>query len=122
MLTEAAVNGKVDPLEGLKENVIVGRLIPAGTGASMAKIREVAVKRDKLILDEREKQAAIVPTRAGGGTAGAAAGRISIRKTTVIDEKAGFTPAFLLHSACCGARTRFVHLSFRVKSAFAKAA
>jgi DNA-directed RNA polymerase subunit beta' len=62
VLTEAAVNGKVDPLEGLKENVIVGRLIPAGTGASMAKIREVALKRDKLILDEREKQAAIVPT------------------------------------------------------------
>ena len=61
VLTEAAVNGKVDPLEGLKENVIVGRLIPAGTGASMARIREVAVKRDKLILDEREKQAAIVP-------------------------------------------------------------
>jgi len=62
VLTEAAVNGKVDPLEGLKENVIVGRLIPAGTGASMAKIREVAAKRDRLILDEREKQAAIVPT------------------------------------------------------------
>src|SRR5664279_1646061 len=61
VLTEAAVNGKVDPLEGLKENVIVGRLIPAGTGASMAKIREVAVKRDKMILDEREKQSAIVP-------------------------------------------------------------
>lgn len=61
VLTEAAVNGKVDPLEGLKENVIVGRLIPAGTGASMAKIREVASKRDRLILDEREKQAAIVP-------------------------------------------------------------
>ncbi|MEH2514078.1 DNA-directed RNA polymerase subunit beta' [Nitrobacteraceae bacterium AZCC 1564] len=61
VLTEAAVNGKVDPLEGLKENVIVGRLIPAGTGASMAKIREVASKRDRLILDEREKQGAIVP-------------------------------------------------------------
>ena len=61
VLTEAAVNGKVDTLEGLKENVIVGRLIPAGTGALMAKLREVAVKRDKLILDEREKQAAIVP-------------------------------------------------------------
>src|SRR6187549_2801441 len=58
VLTEAAVNGKADALEGLKENVIVGRLIPAGTGASMTKIREVASKRDKLILDEREKQAA----------------------------------------------------------------
>jgi DNA-directed RNA polymerase subunit beta' len=58
VLTEAAVNGKVDSLEGLKENVIVGRLIPAGTGASMSKIREVAMKRDKLIVDEREKLAA----------------------------------------------------------------
>ncbi|MET0720600.1 MAG: DNA-directed RNA polymerase subunit beta', partial [Tardiphaga sp.] len=68
VLTEAAVNGKVDPLEGLKENVIVGRLIPAGTGASMAKIREVAVKRDKMILDEREKQATIVPDAPEGET------------------------------------------------------
>ena len=42
VLTEAAVNGKVDTLEGLKENVIVGRLIPAGTGAAMAKLRSVA--------------------------------------------------------------------------------
>ena len=32
MLNEAAVNGKVDYLKGLKENVIVGHLIPAGTG------------------------------------------------------------------------------------------
>ena len=32
MLTEAAINGKVDRLVGLKENVIMGRLIPAGTG------------------------------------------------------------------------------------------
>ena len=32
MLTEAAINGKVDYLRGLKENVIMGRLIPAGTG------------------------------------------------------------------------------------------
>jgi DNA-directed RNA polymerase subunit beta' len=58
VLTEAAVNGKVDTLEGLKENVIVGRLIPAGTGATMNQLREVAVKRDALILDEREKDAA----------------------------------------------------------------
>ena len=46
VLTEAAVNGKADTLEGLKENVIVGRLIPAGTGAMMNRLREVAVKRD----------------------------------------------------------------------------
>src|SRR5258707_1061798 len=60
VLTEAAVNGKVDPLEGLKENVIVGRLIPEGTGASMGKNRQVAVERHKLILDEPAKQAATV--------------------------------------------------------------
>ena len=58
MLTEAAVAGKVDNLVGLKENVIVGRLIPAGTGAMINELREVAVKRDALILEEREKDAA----------------------------------------------------------------
>ncbi len=58
VLTEAAVNGKVDTLDGLKENVIVGRLIPAGTGAMMNVLREVAGKRDALILDEREKEQA----------------------------------------------------------------
>jgi DNA-directed RNA polymerase subunit beta' len=56
VLTEASVNGKVDTLDGLKENVIVGRLIPAGTGAMMNEVREVATKRDTLILEEREKQ------------------------------------------------------------------
>jgi DNA-directed RNA polymerase subunit beta' len=59
VLTEAAVSGKADTLDGLKENVIVGRLIPAGTGAMMNKIREVAIKRDRLILAEREKEAAM---------------------------------------------------------------
>jgi DNA-directed RNA polymerase subunit beta' len=56
VLTEAAVNGKIDTLDGLKENVIVGRLIPAGTGAVMNSLREVATKRDTLILEEREKE------------------------------------------------------------------
>ena len=58
VLTEAAVDGKADTLDGLKENVIVGRLIPAGTGAMMNRLREVAIKRDALILAEREKEAA----------------------------------------------------------------
>ena len=53
VLTEAAVNGKVDLLDGLKENVIVGRLIPAGTGAAMAKLRRIATDRDELILAQR---------------------------------------------------------------------
>ena len=72
VLTEAAVNGKADTLDGLKENVIVGRLIPAGTGAMMNRIREVAVKRDALILAEREKEAALQgrSRRGAGGAAG----------------------------------------------------
>ncbi|HVY41685.1 MAG TPA: DNA-directed RNA polymerase subunit beta' [Hyphomicrobiaceae bacterium] len=57
VLTEAAVSGKADLLEGLKENVIVGRLIPAGTGASIAKAKQIASKRDELILEERRRQA-----------------------------------------------------------------
>ncbi len=36
-MTEAAIKGKVDPLVGLKENVIIGKLIPAGTGMSRYK-------------------------------------------------------------------------------------
>ena len=58
VLTEAAVNGKIDTLEGLKENVIVGRLIPAGTGAAMSKLRQVAVTRDDLILAQKAESSA----------------------------------------------------------------
>ena len=49
VLTEAAVSGKVDSLVGLKENVIVGRLIPAGTGAFMSEMRGIAAERDREI-------------------------------------------------------------------------
>ena len=58
VLTEAAVNGKVDTLEGLKENVIVGRLIPAGTGAQVARIKQVATRRDELIVGQKTEAAA----------------------------------------------------------------
>jgi DNA-directed RNA polymerase subunit beta' len=47
VLTEAAVAGKADFLEGLKENVIVGRLIPAGTGAAVNRLKVLASKRDR---------------------------------------------------------------------------
>ena len=47
VLTEASVSGKVDRLEGLKENVIVGRLVPAGTGSVMNRLRRVAADRDR---------------------------------------------------------------------------
>ncbi len=59
VLTEAAVTGKVDRLIGLKENVIVGRLIPAGTGARLRTMREIAQDRDKDILAERESALAL---------------------------------------------------------------
>lgn len=57
MLTEAAVQGKVDTLEGLKENVIVGRLIPAGTGGLMREYQSVADERDKDRIAEAEAAA-----------------------------------------------------------------
>ncbi|MBM3513335.1 MAG: DNA-directed RNA polymerase subunit beta' [Alphaproteobacteria bacterium] len=47
VLTEAAVTGRVDRLVGLKENVIVGRLIPAGTGALMNRLKTIAADRDR---------------------------------------------------------------------------
>ena len=50
VLTEAAVEGKVDKLNGLKENVIVGRLIPAGTGTVLRSLKRVAAQNDKEIL------------------------------------------------------------------------
>ncbi|MEL6783542.1 MAG: DNA-directed RNA polymerase subunit beta', partial [Pseudomonadota bacterium] len=57
VLTEAAVAGKSDTLEGLKENVIVGRLIPAGTGGVMNQVRRIANSRDDLIIEEQRKVA-----------------------------------------------------------------
>ena len=54
VLTEAAVSGRTDALEGLKENVIVGRLIPAGTGAAMNRIRVTATDRDREITTAKE--------------------------------------------------------------------
>ncbi len=53
VLTEAAVQGKRDTLLGLKENVIVGRLIPAGTGGMLDRLNHIAAERDKAILAER---------------------------------------------------------------------
>ncbi|MBN8512357.1 MAG: DNA-directed RNA polymerase subunit beta' [Rickettsiales bacterium] len=52
VLTEAAVAGKIDYLAGLKENVIVGRLIPSGTGFYMGMARKKAAEQDKLIASE----------------------------------------------------------------------
>ena len=52
VLTEAAINGKVDHLIGLKENVLIGKLIPAGTG--MKRYRSVTLNTDEFIGDDDE--------------------------------------------------------------------
>ena len=58
VLTEAAINGKVDPLVGLKENVIIGKLIPAGTG--MKRYGDVKLSTDERITREQEQAALAV--------------------------------------------------------------
>src|SRR3546814_15339303 len=60
VLTEASVQGKIDTLNGLKENVIVGRLIPAGTGAAMSRLRVTANSRDAALrAAQRARQPAL---------------------------------------------------------------
>ena len=50
VLTDAAIKGKVDPLLGLKENVIIGKLIPAGTG--MSQYKNLHISTEDLVQDE----------------------------------------------------------------------
>ena len=57
VLTEASVQGKKDKLVGLKENVIVGRLIPAGTGGATQRVRRIATERDNVVIDARREEA-----------------------------------------------------------------
>jgi len=57
VLTEASVQGKKDKLVGLKENVIVGRLIPAGTGGATQQVRRVAVERDNKVIETARAEA-----------------------------------------------------------------
>tara|TARA_B100000686_G_scaffold7356_1_gene7239 strand:+ start:3 stop:3926 length:3924 start_codon:yes stop_codon:yes gene_type:complete len=56
VLTDAAIKGKVDKLAGLKENVIVGRLVPAGTGTIRNSWNKKAVADDQKFLSEQEKK------------------------------------------------------------------
>ncbi|MBX9726598.1 MAG: DNA-directed RNA polymerase subunit beta', partial [Rickettsiales bacterium] len=65
VLTEAAVYGKTDALRGLKENVIVGRLIPAGTGAAVMRMKKIAKGRDLEIEATKAAQIAARPSDAG---------------------------------------------------------
>ena len=56
VLTDAAINGKVDPLIGLKENVIIGKLIPAGTG--MKRYQNIELDSNERVRKEIEEEAA----------------------------------------------------------------
>ena len=55
VLTDAAIKGKIDPLNGLKETVIVGRLVPAGTGNIKNRWNNKALNDDNEFLSEQEK-------------------------------------------------------------------
>ena len=55
VLTDAAIKGKIDKLQGLKENVIVGRLVPAGTGSIKNNWDKKAIEEDEKFLSEQEK-------------------------------------------------------------------
>ena len=57
VLTEASVQGKRDKLVGLKENVIVGRLIPAGTGGATQRVKKIATERDATVIEARRSEA-----------------------------------------------------------------
>jgi DNA-directed RNA polymerase subunit beta' len=59
VLTEASVQGKRDKLVGLKENVIVGRLIPAGTGGATSRVKKIAADRDMVVVEARRSDAEI---------------------------------------------------------------
>ena len=55
VLTDAAIKGKIDTLQGLKENVIVGRLVPAGTGTIKNSWNKKALQDDEKFISEQEK-------------------------------------------------------------------
>jgi DNA-directed RNA polymerase subunit beta' len=64
VLTQAAVEGKKDQLVGLKENVIVGRLIPAGTGAGLNRLRITATSRDAALrVQQRAWAESLAPAK-----------------------------------------------------------
>ena len=64
VLTDAAVNRKSDHLIGLKENVIVGRLIPAGTGSAIRRIETEAGSRDQELIDQRQEGSELIEEEA----------------------------------------------------------
>jgi DNA-directed RNA polymerase subunit beta' len=66
VLTEAAITGKVDNLTGLKENILVGRLVPVGTGFVIGKVRKIALARDAQALAARKAETMAITDVSGG--------------------------------------------------------
>ena len=61
VLTEAAIKGKVDELIGLKENVIIGKLIPAGTGLAKYKNTKISTENDQIPVNEENTEVEETP-------------------------------------------------------------
>ena len=108
MLTEAAINGKVDYLRGLKENVIMGRLIPAGTGMEyyrQVKIAGEDVVEEELISDTDLALADGIPgydedarVQYAGGLNGRYSGRtVRVRHSSIRNRRPGALAPGLLH-------------------------
>ena len=93
VLTEAAVSGKSDSLLGLKENVIVGRLIPAGTGSVVNRIQKQAVERELLRqAEEAEAEAEDAAIEDAGDDFGDAMGETA-GEAMVVEEEQVSVPA-----------------------------
>ncbi|MEG3153550.1 DNA-directed RNA polymerase subunit beta' [Sphingomonas sp. RB1R13] len=89
VLTEASVQGKIDTLNGLKENVIVGRLIPAGTGAGMSRMRVAATSRDTALRAQQKRfQEAMAATAAPAPAPAPAPTPIKIQESLIAPESA----------------------------------
>ncbi len=86
VLTEASVQGKIDTLNGLKENVIVGRLIPAGTGAGMSRMRVAATSRDTALRAQQKRF--VEATAAAAAAAAAVPTPIEIQEALIAPENA----------------------------------
>ena len=78
MLTEAAIYGKTDDLRGLKENVIMGRLIPAGTGLPAYKRLQVVSTRSRRRTRRRR-------SRGCSGGAGCCRRRVKLQSTPPVE-------------------------------------
>jgi DNA-directed RNA polymerase subunit beta' len=94
VLTEAAVQGKQDMLIGLKENVIVGRLIPAGTGAGMNRLRVAASSRDAALRVQQRRLAEVALVAPNSAAEERAAELVrDVRDDTGGDALASVTPS-----------------------------